>query len=208
MNSVTQSTTPAKKATRNRAFIRSYDYDGGVGTVKDAVSGKEVIKFDIDAFPPAVLRKLALAKAMDLTAAAGVEATREGEDGVAAMSEAVSDLTTDAVEFRDGVGIAMGGTLKRVGRALVELGKVYAASPDGKRYTWDKAKGDESGYTYVGAEGIQGAFLAMKALWDTKEGVEPKHDSGRTQFNRIKGLPEIAAKLQSYGKAKKTVELG
>lgn len=204
------STTPAK-ATRNRAFIRSYDYDTGKGTVKDAVAGKAVVEFDINSFPQTVKDKLALAHAMSLVAAAGVEAARDGEDGAKAMTEAITDLAADKVEFRDGVGIAMGGTLKRVGRALVDLGKAYVANVDGTKLSWDKARAEAEGFTYVGAEGIEGAFRAMKTLWDTPEsvkGAEPKYESGRSRFNKVKALPEVAAKLATYSKKATTAEVG
>lgn len=183
----------AEKATRNRSLVRSYDYDTGKGAVKDASTSQVVQAFDIDEFTPQVVRKLALSKAMDLIAGAGVDAVRDGEDALAAMLEVHTDLKQDQFEFRDGVGIAMGGTIKRVARALVELGKTYVLSPDGRKLSFS-------------AGNLNEAYAALKVLWDVPADEKRVNDattnkeSGRTRFNRIKAVPAIAEKLASYGK--------
>lgn len=188
------------KATRNRAILRSYDYSTYTGTVKDANTQEVLLTFKLEQFPPDVVQKLALSAAMGMIAGAGVEAHNDGEDVAEAMNGVVAELVSDKVEFRDGVGVSMGGTLKRIARALIDLGKTYTVAPDGNRITW--AAGD-----------LAGAFAAMKELWAIPEdkartGEGQRAESGRSQINRIKAIPEVAAKLASYAKGKGAVELG
>lgn len=184
-----------KKQTRNRAILRAYDYTNGTGTVKDANTQAVLTTFNLSSFPDEVIRKLALSAAMGMIAGAGVEAHNDGEDVTAAMDSVVTELTEDKVEFRDGVGVAMGGTLKRIARALVDLGKTYIKAPNGETLKWEQ--GD-----------LAGAFDAMRQLWAIPEDKEAKTESGRARINRVKAIPEVAAKLASYAKGKGTVELG
>lgn len=184
-----------KKQTRNRAILRAYDYTNGTGTVKDANTQAVLTTFSLSSFPDEVIRKLALSAAMGMIAGAGVEAHNDGEDVTAAMDSVVTELAEDKVEFRDGVGVAMGGTLKRIARALVDLGKTYIKAPNGETLKWEQ--GD-----------LAGAFDAMRQLWAIPEDKETKAESGRARINRVKAIPEVAAKLASYAKGKGTVELG
>ncbi len=184
-----------KKQTRNRAILRAYDYTNGTGTVKDANTQAVLATFNLSSFPDEVIRKLALSAAMGMIAGAGVEAHNDGEDVTAAMESVVTELAEDKVEFRDGVGVAMGGTLKRIARALVDLGKTYIKAPNGETLKWEQ--GD-----------LAGAFDAMRQLWAIPEDKEAKTESGRARINRVKAIPEVAAKLASYAKGKGTVELG
>lgn len=209
MNDTTNTTTA--KSTRERAFTRSYDYSAFTGAVKDATSGAPMVEFDLSTFPESVRNKLALSGLMALVAKEMVEAHNDGEDAAVAGSEVVADLQADKVEFRDGVGVAMGGALKRVARALIDLGFTKAKAPNGTVLTW--TAGD-----------LAGAHAAMKTLWDMAEKVEqdgviasgphtgkPRmkmvYESGKTRFNKIKASPEVAAKLLSYAKKPSGVEL-
>lgn len=205
--------TKETRATRQRTIVREYNYDEGSGNLKDANSGLGLVTVDVSAFPDAVIRKLALGKAMDLIASAGTEAARENGDPKDAMGEVIADLIADSVEFREGAGIAMGGTLKRIGRALVELGKSYVKSPDGQVFVWDTGAAQAAGVTGTNTgDGINGAFAAMKALWDVKGNKDTKAPSGRQVVMFIKDLPDVKAKLDSYSKAAPkaalSVELG
>lgn len=210
---------------RTRAFVRSYDYENGTGTIKDAKDGAEVIALALESLPEAVRNKLALSAAMNLVGTAGTAAIRDKEDPHKAMAEMLANLEADEVDFRDGTGVAMGGVLKQLGRALVELGLSYAKGPDGKNYTWDAAKSTQDGFVYSGGEGVAGAFASMKALWNIPEKREqdgtrvnkkgetvPKyrtvHESGRVLINKIKTVPEVQAKLASYSKTKDQPVLG
>lgn len=194
MNAQLQPIKPGK-VTRNRALLRSYNYGTLAGSVTDANTKDELVKFTLTQFPEEVVQKLALSAAMGLIAGAGVEAHNDGEDAQAAMNGVVKELAEDKVEFRDGVGVAMGGTLKRIARALVDLGKVYVTAPTGEKLTW--TAGD-----------LNGAFAAMRELWAIPENKEGKTESGRSRLNRIKAIPDVAAKLASYTKGKGAVELG
>ena len=179
------------KIKRERAFLRSYDYENGTGAVKDAASGNPVVEFDLSTFPPSVVQKLALSGLMTLVAGAGTEANRDGEDGVAAMNEVLSDLSEDKLEFTQGAGVAMGGAIKRVARAVVELGFSHLKAPNGDVLTW--TKGD-----------INSAYATLRQLWDMPAGEG--YESGKARFNRIKANPDVQAKLLSY--QKKAVETG
>lgn len=194
------SATAPTKQTRNRAILRSYDYTALSGTVKDANSQAVLLSFNLADLPVDVQQKLALSAAMGMIAGAGVSAHNDGEDISAAMTEVLGELQADKVEFKDGVGVAMGGTLKRIGRALAELGKVYVMAPDGTKLAWDQ--GD-----------VSGAFAAMKELWaikedDSRTAEGQRTESGRSTINRIKAIPAVAGKLAEYAKGKGTVELG
>lgn len=186
---------PVAKQSRNRAILRAFDYSALTGTVKDANTQAVLTEFSLSAFPDAVVAKLALHAAMAMVAGAGVEAHNEGEDVAKAMEGVIEELTADKVEFRDGVGVAMGGTLKRIARALVDLGKVYITAPTGEKLTW--TAGD-----------LNGAFAAMRELWAIPEGTSPKTESGRARLNRVKAIPEVAAKLASYAKPGAAVDIG
>lgn len=215
-----------EKAKRTRAFVRTYDFENLTATVKDNATNADLIGFDLSKLPEDIIRKLALSKAMDIIGGSMTEAHRDGEDAEKAGIEAVTELETGKVEFRDGAaGVAMGGTLKKVARALVELNLSFLKGPDGVSYTWSSAKASEPGFKYSGAEGIDGAFAALKLLWDVPEVKVPNgvvktgknvgkpafkvtQESGRTLFNKIKGVPEIAAKLTAYNKKASDVVLG
>ena len=186
------------KVKRERIFTRSFDYANNTGTVKDAASGSPIVEFDLSTFPPTVVNKLALSGLMALVAKTGVEAHNDGEDAASAMEEVLSDLAGDKLEFKDGMGVAMGGALKRVARAVTELGFSHLKAPNGETLSW--TAGD-----------INSAFTALKQLWAmpaSAEGVAPAYESGKARFNRIKGTPEVAAKLLSYEKKVTDTGLG
>jgi hypothetical protein len=186
----------ATKVKRERAFIRAFDYANGTGTVKDAASGTPIVEFDLSTFPQSVRDKLALSGLMALVSKAGVEANSDGEDPSEAMNATLSALGEDTLEFKDGMGVAMGGALKRVARAVVELDFSHVKAPNGSTISW--TKGD-----------ITSAYAAMKELWAlpaSAEGVAPAYESGKARFNRIKSNPAVAAKLLTY--QKKAVETG
>lgn len=192
MNTQAQGT----KVTRERAYLRTYNYDAGTGSV-NTPTGTPVVSFDLSTFPPEVQKKLALSGLMALVAGAGVEANREGEDGTAAMQSILTGLADDSIEFSQGTGIGMGGVLKRIARALVALGKTHAKAPNGSVLSWP-------------AGDIGAAHAAMRTLWDmpaSPEGTNPAYESGKARVNRIKATPEVNAKLAQYAAAKGNVEV-
>lgn len=195
-----------RKATRNRAILRSYNYGELSGAFKDANTQEVLATLHLENLPESVVLKLALSAAMGMVGGAMVEAHNEGEDAKAAGLGVIEELAADKVEFRDGVGVAMGGTLKRIARALCEVtkadGTAYSnvRSPDGSVISW--TAGD-----------VNSAFAAMKELWSVPEDAErtgpnTRKESGRAMVNRIKAIPEVAAKLAAYAKGKGAVELG
>lgn len=197
------------KQERKRVIQRSYDYAKGTGTLKDSETGAVLAQVSLSDLPDNVVQKLALSALMGVVGGEGTEAARNGENVKEALETAFLELQQDQVEFRDGgTSVAMGGTLKRVGRALVELGLVFAKGPNGTCYTWDASKANQPGFVYSGSTGIEGAYQAMKQLWDVP--ATNNYVSGRTLFNKIKQVPEVAAKLQAYAAAKgaKGVVLG
>lgn len=192
--------TDTTKTPRNRALLRSYDYDALSGQVKDANTQEVLVGFELANIDTATVQKLALSAAMGLIAGAGLVAHNDGKDAKAAMLEALGELSEGKVEFKGGVGVSLGGTLKRIARALTDLGKVYVMAPDGTKLTWES--GD-----------INGAFTAMRDLWAIKEdatrtGEHQRTESGRSMINRIKAIPAVAEKLASYSKEGSAVELG
>ena len=192
MNDTTQA-----KATRTRAFVRSYDYANFTGAIKDAATNLPVVEFDLSTLPENVRNKLALSGLMALTAGAMVEAHKDGENAAKAGQEVVSELVADKIEFRDGVGISMGGAIKRVARAVTELGYSNLKAPDGSTISW--TKGD-----------LSSAYAALKDLWNmaaSKEGATPAYESGKARFNKIKSSPEVMTKLLQYSKKSSGVEL-
>lgn len=194
MNAVVKEVKPTKQ-TRNRAILRAYDYKALTVAFKDANTQEVLATADLSTLPVEVVHKLALSAMAGMVGGAMVEAHNEGEDAQEAGRQVVADLEGDKVEFRDGVGVAMGGTLKRIARALVDLGKTYVKAPNGETLTWEQGN-------------INAAFDAMRQLWAVPEDKTAKAESGRARINRIKMIPEVAAKLASYSKGKGAVELG
>lgn len=194
MNAQVKEIQPAKQ-TRNRAILRAYDYKGLTVAFRDANTQETLLTVELPTLPWEVVQKLALSAMAGMVGGAMVEAHNNGEDAQEAGRQVVEDLAADKVEFRDGVGVAMGGTLKRIARALVDLEKTYVKAPNGETLSWESGN-------------INAAFDAMRQLWAVPEDKATKQESGRARINRIKMIPEVAAKLASYSKGKGQVELG
>lgn len=189
------------KQTRNRLFGRNYDYDSGVLSISiDGADEKPAIKFaDL---PGNVQTALGMQALADLVTYPANESYREDgnkDAAIAVLKAAIADALAGKVEFRSGVGLGLSSApaTRLVGRALVECGKSFVVFK-GQKLTFS---------TEQEAQDVMAKLYA-----DTSENnVDAHKRTGRQFFNIVADIPEIAAKVRSYRKAKAIptgVELG